>query len=173
MPWSSHHSIATCRSSSCLNRFQASHKLYSASKRLKRRKAPAPRMAPRKSLRSRGSLRDSAKRSMIAHSWTSNLSGRAKYRSHSCCRMLRPSSTASRCQAGRSSREVSGSSARSRSNSSLVIEWTWPVSTSRKDEVESSASSECLNDRVELHFSSHVKPSLPPFLLNGSLGEVM
>ncbi len=49
MPFSLHHSMAICRSSTCLNRFQASHKSYSVSRCLNRRKAPAPRIPPWKS----------------------------------------------------------------------------------------------------------------------------
>jgi hypothetical protein len=36
MPFSSRHWMAICRRSTCLNRFQASHKLYSVSRRLNR-----------------------------------------------------------------------------------------------------------------------------------------
>lgn len=108
-----HHWMAICRSSTCLNRFQASHKLYSVSRRLNRRKAPAPRMPSWKSSRNRASFSVSEKRSMMAHSWTSNLSGSVRYCLPSCSRMLRASLTASRCQSGNSSMTVCASSARS------------------------------------------------------------
>ena len=117
MPFSSHHWMAICRSSTCLNRFQASHKLYSVSRRLNRRNAPAPRMPSWKSFRNRASFSVSEKRSMMAHSWTSNLSGSVRYRLPSCSWMLRASLTASRSQSGNSSMTVCRSSARSNSSS--------------------------------------------------------
>lgn len=74
------------------------HKLYSVSWRLNRRKAPAPRMAAWKSFRNRASFSVTEKRSMMAHSWTSNLSGSVRYRVPSCSWTLRASLTASRAR---------------------------------------------------------------------------
>jgi hypothetical protein len=82
-----------------------------------------------RTLRNQTPRHGETRRCGMAHSWTSNLPGKARYRLPSCSWMLRASLTASRCQFGKSPMTVCGSAARS--NSSSVIERTSPVSTSR------------------------------------------